>query len=93
MNWNVGRWSSTVFATRYGKIPNAAWTGYLTPTTLVNASAVYQVTDRLTVSVIVNNVANKIKHDTTGGWPNYPVGSYSPAGRAGWVELNYHFGS
>jgi outer membrane receptor protein involved in Fe transport len=48
---------------------------------------------RTTLSLIVNNVFDKIKHDTTGGWPNYPVGSHSPAGRAGGVELNYHFGS
>lgn len=93
VNWNAGPWSTTVFATRYGTIPNAAWTDYLSPTTLVNASAVYRVNDRLTLSLIVNNVANRIKRDTTAGWPNYPVGSYSPAGRAGWVELNYHFGS
>lgn len=93
VNWNVGPWATTVFATRYGKIPNAAWTDYLSPTTLVNVSAVYRVTDRLTVSLIVNNVANRIKSDTTAGWPNYPVGSYSPVGRAGWIELNYHFGS
>lgn len=35
---------------------------------------------------------NRIKNDTSAGWPNYAVGSYSPAGRTGWVELNYHFG-
>ncbi|QGZ40720.1 TonB-dependent receptor plug domain-containing protein [Pseudoduganella flava] len=93
LNWNVGPWSTTVFATRYGKIPNAAQTAYLSPTTLVNASAVYQVNKRLSVSLIVNNVANRIKSDTSGGWPNYPVGNYSPAGRTGWVELNYHFGT
>ena len=92
LNWNAGAWSSTLFATRYGKIPNSAQTDYLTPTTLVNASVVYRVNDRLTLSAIVNNVFDRIKHDTTGGWPNYAVGSYSPAGRTGWVELNYHFG-
>jgi len=92
LNWNAGAWSSTLFATRYGKIPNSAQTDYLTPTTLVNASVVYRVNDRLTLSAIVNNVFDRIKHDTTGGWPNYAVGNYSPAGRTGWVELNYHFG-
>jgi len=92
LNWNAGAWSSTLFATRYGKIPNSAQTDYLTPTTLVNASVVYRVNDRLTLSAIVNNAFDRIKHDTTGGWPNYAVGSYSPAGRTGYVELNYHFG-
>jgi len=92
LNWNHGAWSSTLFATRYGKIPNSAQTDYLTPTTLVNASVVYRFNDRLTLSAIVNNVFDRIKHDTSAGWPNYAVGSYSPAGRTGWVELNYHFG-
>lgn len=47
----------------------------------------------LTVSVIVNNVFNKIKYDYRGGWPNYPVGSFNPFGRQGWVEVNYKFGA
>lgn len=92
LNWQQGDWSATLFATRYGKIPNSAQLDYLTPTTLVNTSLVYRVNERLTLSAIVNNLFDRIKHDTTGGWPNYAVGSYSPAGRTGWVELNYHFG-
>ncbi|MDM5177245.1 TonB-dependent receptor [Massilia sp. DJPM01] len=93
LNWNVGNWSNTVFAQRYGKVPNAAQTAFLSPTTLVNLSSVYKVSGRATVSVAVNNVGNRIKRDTTGGWPNYPVGNYSPVGRQFWLELNYHFGS
>ena len=91
LNWDRGPWSATLFATRYGKIPNQAQTDYLSPSTLFNTSVVYRVTDRLTVSAIVNNVFNRIKHDDSAGWPNYAVGNYSPAGRTGWVELNYHF--
>ncbi|HEX8611066.1 MAG TPA: TonB-dependent receptor [Telluria sp.] len=93
LNWNVGNWSNTVFAQRYGKVPNAGQTAFLSPTTLVNLSSVYKVTPRATVSVAINNVNNRIKRDTTGGWPNYPVGNYSPVGRQIWLELNYHFGS
>lgn len=89
--WTAGRWTNTLSATRYGKIPNGAGTAYLTPTTLANWSTVWRYNDRLTLSVIVNNVLNKIKRDDTGGWPYYPVGNYSPAGRAGWVEANYRF--
>jgi len=92
LNWDRDAWSATLFATRYGKIPNQAQTGYITPTTLFNTSVVYRINERLTLSAIVNNVFNRVKYDSTGGWPNYAVGSYSPAGRTGWVELNYHFG-
>jgi len=93
VNWDRGPVSATLFATRYGKIPNSEQTGYITPTTLVNASAVYRFSDRLTLSLIVNNLFNKVKEDRSGGWPYYPIGNYNPLGRVGWVELNYHFGS
>jgi iron complex outermembrane receptor protein len=93
VTWNLADWSSTLFLQRYGKAPNAAGTGFLTPTTLVNASVVYNVNKRTTVSVAVNNLFNLVKADNSAGWPYYPVGNYSPTGRQAWVELNYHFGS
>lgn len=92
VTWNVSKWSNTLFLQRYSKIPNGAGTAYLTPTTRVNGSVVYHVNERVTLSVAVNNLFNQVKADNTGGWPYYPVGSYSPMGRQGWVELNYHFG-
>jgi iron complex outermembrane receptor protein len=92
LNWNIDKWSTTLFATRYGKIPNSAGDDYLSATTLFNGSTVLRFNDRLTLSLIVNNLFNRIKNDTSAGWPNYAIGSYSPAGRTGWVELNYHFG-
>lgn len=93
LTWSQGPWSNTLFLQRYSKIPNGAGDAFLTPTTLVNASVVYRLNERVTVSASVNNLFNKVKSDVTGGWPYYPVGSYSPVGRQGWVELNYHFGS
>jgi iron complex outermembrane receptor protein len=92
VTWNAGKWSNTLFFQRYGKVPNAAGDAFLTPTTLVNASVVYRLNERATVSVAVNNLFNQVKADNSAGWPYYPVGNYSPVGRQGWVELNYHFG-
>ena len=93
VNWGAGDWSNTLLVSRYGKVPNSAGTGYLTPTALANISSVYRINDRASVSLIVNNVFDKIKRDSSGGWPYYPIGNYSPVGRQGWVEFNYHFGS
>ncbi|MYN27593.1 TonB-dependent receptor plug domain-containing protein [Duganella levis] len=92
VTWNAGKWSNTLFFQRYGKVPNAAGDAFLTPTTLVNASVVYRLTERATLSVAVNNLFNQVKADNSAGWPYYPVGNYSPVGRQGWIELNYHFG-
>ena len=93
VNWNKGDWSNTLTVTRYGKIPNGSGKYYLSPTGLANWSTVYQANKNLSVSVIINNVFNKIKYDYSGGWPNYPVGSFSPTGRQGWLEVNYKFGA
>lgn len=91
LSWSIQDWTTTVQVERYGKIPNQAGTAYLTPTALANLSVNYQVTKNASLSVIVNNVFNTIKEDDSAGWPYYAVGSYSPVGRAGWVEFNYHF--
>ncbi|MFZ6780480.1 TonB-dependent receptor plug domain-containing protein [Undibacterium sp. Ji83W] len=93
VNWAKGDFSNTLTITRYGKIPNGSGQYYLSPIGIANWSTVYQADKNLTVSVIVNNVFNKIKYDYSGGWPNYPVGSFSPVGRQGWVEVNYKFGA
>jgi iron complex outermembrane receptor protein len=92
LTWSRRQWTSTVQLTRYGSIVNQAQTGYLTPTTIANVSAGWQITGSASVSVIVQNVFDTIKHDDTGGWPYYPVGYYLPYGREGWVEFSYHFG-
>ncbi|MBB5191587.1 iron complex outermembrane receptor protein [Silvimonas terrae] len=91
LTWNRGDWTSTVQVERYGKIPNQAGTGYLTPTALANWSLGYQVSKNASLSLIVNNVFNTIKEDDSAGWPYYAVGSYSPIGREGWLAFNYHF--
>jgi iron complex outermembrane receptor protein len=93
LTWNAGDWSNTLFVQRYGKVPNAAGEAWLSPTTLVNASVVYKLNKQTSVSVAVNNLFNHIKSDNSAGWPYYPVGNFSPAGRQVWLELNYHFGS
>ncbi|WP_434630105.1 TonB-dependent receptor plug domain-containing protein [Chromobacterium sp. CV08] len=89
--WNIGNWSSTLLLTRYGKIPNGAGNGYLTPSVLANLSVGYQFDKKTSVSLIINNLQDFVKRDDSGGWPYYPVGNYSPYGRQGWVEINHRF--
>lgn len=91
LSWNLGSWSSTVLLNRYGKIPNGEQTSYLRPTYLVNWSGAYQISPKASVSLIVNNLFDRVKRDDSGGWPYYPVGVYSPYGRQGWLEFNYKF--
>jgi iron complex outermembrane receptor protein len=84
--------TSDLQVTRYGRVPNAAQTAYITPTSLANLSTRYQFSSNGSVGVIVNNVLDTIKEDASFGWPFYPVGNYTPYGRQYWLSLDYHFG-
>jgi len=91
LTWSLRNWSSTVEVNRFGSIINQAETAYLTPTAFVNLSAQYRF-GNAAVEVIVHNLFDTVKEDTSGGWPYYPVGYYLPYGREGWLEFSYHFG-
>ncbi|WP_245643299.1 TonB-dependent receptor plug domain-containing protein [Roseateles chitosanitabidus] len=93
LNWKIGDWSHTLAAQRNGRIPGAepgAWVG---PYWNLNASTSWQLAKRTRVSVIVNNVFDKIRRDPSSTWPYYPVGYYLPHGRQGWIELEHSFGA
>jgi outer membrane receptor for ferrienterochelin and colicin len=92
LTWSFDKWTSDLQVTRYGRVPNAAQTAYVTPTSLANLSTRYQFSRNGSVGLIVNNVLDTIKEDASFGWPFYPVGNYTPYGRQYWVSLDYHFG-
>lgn len=91
LTWSINKWTTTVQAERYGKVPNSAQTAYLSPTTLANLSVNYQFTKNTSLMLIVNNVLDTIKHDDSAGWPYYDVGYYMPYGRAFWLEFDHKF--
>ncbi|WP_157288368.1 TonB-dependent receptor plug domain-containing protein [Uliginosibacterium gangwonense] len=93
LTWANGPWGTTLDVTRYGKVPNADQSGYTTPLALANLSVAYRFTKQTAVSVIVNNLLDTVKKDSSGGWPFYPVGNYNPYGRQAWLTLESHFGS
>src|SRR5471030_1342330 len=67
LNWNRGDWSDTVFLQRFGKTASADGTFLISPTTLVNASTVYSINKRTTLTLSVNNLFNKVKMDDSAG--------------------------
>ncbi|WP_323123044.1 TonB-dependent receptor domain-containing protein [Burkholderia alba] len=91
LTWSLPKWTSTLQVERYGKVPNAGQTGYLTPTALANLSVAHQFTKDSSLMLIVNNLMNTVKHDTSGGWPYYTVGYYMPYGRTFWLEFDHRF--
>ncbi|SMG02878.1 TonB-dependent receptor domain-containing protein [Burkholderia singularis] len=91
VTWSLPKWTTTVQVERYGKVPNAAQTAYLSPTTLANLSVSHQFTKDTSLTLVVNNVFDTIKHDDSSGWPYYPVGYYMPYGRTVWLEFAHRF--
>lgn len=94
LNWDVGKWSSTLYYQRYGSIPNYAQSGTLRPWILYNASVKYQVDPDASMQLIVNNLFNKMPpvDHTNPNFPYYNTYNYNPYGRAIWVEFAAHFG-
>lgn len=91
MTWSIPKWTSTLQVERYGKVPNAAQTAYVSPTALANLSVSHQFTKDASLTLVVNNLMNTIKHDDSAGWPYYDVGYYMPYGRTWWLEFDYRF--
>jgi outer membrane receptor protein involved in Fe transport len=104
---NTGNdWGATVYFNRYGSSPNYAstladnytdpGTGKLAPWILYNASVTYNPFKSLALSLLVNNVFNKMPpKDST--YPNttnapYNTDNYSVYGRAYYIEAKYSFG-
>ncbi|GAB2806382.1 TonB-dependent receptor domain-containing protein [Dyella kyungheensis] len=107
LTWSKDEWSATVYFNRYGSSPNyeatlvdnytAPGTGKLAPWILYNASVTYNPLKNLGLSLLVNNVFNKMppKDDSYDGLTNSPYNTdnYNVFGRAIYLEANYKFGS
>ncbi|WP_116138194.1 TonB-dependent receptor plug domain-containing protein [Trinickia diaoshuihuensis] len=91
LTWSIPKWTSTIQVERYGKVPNAAQTAYLSPTALANLSVSHDFTKHSSLTLVVNNLMNTIKHDDSAGWPYYTVGYYMPYGRTFWLEFDHRF--
>ncbi|MDQ2877910.1 MAG: TonB-dependent receptor [Pseudomonadota bacterium] len=92
VTFKTGPVTLTGYVERYGRTANNALDGERSPYALVNLSGSVDITKRATLSLIVNNVADKYPVDKSGGWPYYTVGFYDIYGRQTWLQLNYHFG-
>ncbi|GLQ96241.1 TonB-dependent receptor plug domain-containing protein [Dyella mobilis] len=106
ITWSIGNWSTTVFANRYGSSPNylartlndynAPGAGRLAPWILYNASVSYTPIDSLALSLMVNNVFNKMppkdhSYPGTSASP-YNDNDYNVFGRGIYLEGTYKFG-
>lgn len=112
VGWNNGKWTTTLYANRIGKTPNylayaqrtfdyvhssGQRAGWWAPYITYNASVNYQALDNLQLSVMVNNLANKMPEDQAANFPGtestpYNNYLYNTYGRAIYLEARYTFG-
>ncbi|MEP7042280.1 MAG: TonB-dependent receptor [Dokdonella sp.] len=92
--WTLDKLTTTVYGARLGGLPNYDGTERLGPTFLYNASVNYRFSDRLAVSLIVDNVMDRkpARDRTWTSYPYYASSWFSPIGRAYFAEVNYRFG-
>lgn len=103
LTWsNKHRWSSTLYWHRYGSSPNyiAAYegtydypgAGRMAPYITFNLSVDYSPTSNLDLSLMVNNLMNKMPHDATyTAFPFYNGSNYNPYGREIMLQADYRF--
>ena len=95
VTWNVGRFSSTLYGLRNGSTWNYTGTRKnIGPWTTFNATVNYRATPHASISLVVNNLANKRppSDPTYGDWPYFDVTDYNALGRAVYLEFGYDFG-
>lgn len=92
--WTLGKFSTTVYGSRLGGLPNYSGTQRLGPTFVYNGSINYRFTPHASLTLVVDNLLDtRPKRDNT--WTSYPYYSrswFNPIGRAFFVEASYRFG-
>lgn len=108
VGWNKGRWTTTVYANYLGQTPNYratrtpsgyayAGAGKIGSYTTLNGSVNFDVTDDIKVSLLINNLANRMpdmdvqSYPGTSGAP-YNSSNFDVLGRAYYLEVKWSLG-
>ena len=108
LGWNKGAWTTTVYANYLGPTPNYratltpagyayAGAGKLGSYTTFNASVNFNVTEDLKLSLLVNNLANRMPDMDVNSYPGssgapYNSSNFDVLGRAYYLEAKWSFG-
>ena len=90
--WEKNDWTTGVYMTRWGSLPNWAETDRIGPYFIWNLNVARRFNDKAEVTLFVNNVFDNIhpKDDTFNTWPFF-WRAYSPIGREFFVQFDYKF--
>ncbi|MGQ0622797.1 MAG: TonB-dependent receptor domain-containing protein [Panacagrimonas sp.] len=93
VNWDIDKWDLTLFAQRFGTIPNETGSRRLPAYLRYNASIRYEVNDILTLSVIGNNIFDrKPERDPEETFfPYFDTVHYDITGREVFAQAEFRF--
>ncbi len=94
VTWDIEKFSTTLYGSRLGGLPNYDGTQRLGPTFVYNWTFNYHVTPRAALSFNIENVFDSQpgKDSTWTSYPYYASRWFSPIGRAYYFEVVYRFG-
>ncbi|GAB3345897.1 TonB-dependent receptor plug domain-containing protein [Lysobacter tyrosinilyticus] len=102
VDWEIGRFSTTLYGVWYPATydfdaqndPTNGTKSKVSSYELFNGSVKYRFTDDMSVSLIVNNIADKgaPKDDSWTSYPYYNSFNYNGYGRSFWLEFDWRFG-
>ena len=94
VTWGIDKFSTTLYGSRLGGLPNYDGDQRLGPTFVYNASFSYTFNGRSSLSFIVDNLFDS-KPGRDPSWTSYPYYAsrwFSPVGREYFLQLTYRFG-
>jgi outer membrane receptor protein involved in Fe transport len=106
VSWEKNAWSATLHGQRIGRLPSlesydgefdpavSTYSPWVGATTLYNTSLQYRINDRMSVSLAVNNLFDKMppKDPTATSYPYYDISWFDSVGRSYFLEITWKLG-
>lgn len=94
ISWDFDKLTATLQGQYLGELPNYYEEAYIDASWMFNASAQYDLTDHVRLSVTVNNLFDEgpVKDETYSAYPYYDISWFDSVGRSYYLQLTYKLG-
>lgn len=94
ISWAFNALTATLQGQYLGQLPNYDEDAYISDSWMFNASAQYDLTDHVRLSVTVNNLFDEgpVKDETYSAYPYYDISWFDAVGRSYYMQLTYKLG-
>ncbi|WP_297803895.1 TonB-dependent receptor [uncultured Brevundimonas sp.] len=94
VSWAFNKLTATLQGQYLGELPNYYEDAYIEDSWMFNASAQYDLTDHVRLSLTVNNLFDEgpVKDETYSAYPYYDISWFDSVGRSYYLQLTYKLG-